>query len=167
MIKYFLLLITLFLNVACTQNPKPVASSDSKTINLTSIRWGTDDLQELSHKMVQHILASKKIDFSKDKIYFFGDIRNDSHDQIDIKMLKTKITTALIKSTKLQFMQKDKVRVDYFFKGKISSIFKKNNSTKDMFFNFNLTLTNTETSAMVWSEDIEIRKIYKRSLISW
>ncbi|CAA6810552.1 MAG: Unknown protein [uncultured Sulfurovum sp.] len=167
MIKYFLFCILLFVNIACTQESKVLSATDNKTINLTSLRWNADDLQELSHKMVQNILAYKKIDTSKDKTYFLSNIRNDTYDQIDTEMFKNKIISALIKSTKLNFMEKHTDTVDYFFEGKISSILKKNNATKDMFFNFNLTLTNSKTSTVVWSEDIKIRKLYKRPLISW
>ena len=167
MIKYSVFLIIILINVACNQEPKSLPSTDIKTINLTSIRWGADDLQELSHKMVQNILASNKIDFTKDKTYFFGNIRNDTHDQIDLKTLQNKIISALLKSSKFTFIEKDKTRADYIFKGKITSIFKKNTNTKNMFFNFNLTLTNTKTLVIVWSEDIKIRKLYKRSLLSW
>jgi PBP1b-binding outer membrane lipoprotein LpoB len=167
MIKYLFLFSLLFLTTACDKEPKPSIYKDSKTINLTSIRWGKEDLQELSKKMVQSILIAKSIDFSKEKSYHFESIRNDTHDQIDTDMLQDKITTSLIKSSKFTFIKKEQKRTNYIFKGKISSIFKKNSRTKDMFFSFNLTLINAQTSAFLWSEDIEIRKLYKKSLFSW
>ena len=152
--------------MGCNQEPKPLIRNDSNVINLTSIRWGVNDLEELSKKMVQTVLIAKNIDFSKENRYFFETIRNDTHDQINTDMLQNKITSALIKSSKFTFI-KQKERADYIFKGKISSIFKKNSRSKDMFFSFNLTLINAQTSALIWSEDIEIRKLYKRSLFSW
>ena len=167
MIKYLFFLIILLLITGCNEEPKPLISKDSNVINLTSIRWGTNDLQELSKKMVQSILMAKNIDFSKEKRYSFETIRNDTHDQIDTNMLQNKITSSLIKSSKFNFIKQEQKRADYIFKGKISSIFKKNSRGKDMFFSFNLTLINTQTSALIWSEDIEIRKLYKRSLFSW
>jgi PBP1b-binding outer membrane lipoprotein LpoB len=167
MIKYLLFSIILLINIGCNKEPKPLMTKDSKIINLTSIRWGADDLQELSKKMVQRILIAKNIDFLKEKSYGFKSIRNDTHDQIDTDMLQNKITTSLIKSSKFTFVKKESKRADYIFKGKISSIFKKNSTTKDMFFSFNLILINAQTSALLWSEDIEIRKLYKRSLFSW
>jgi len=166
MIKYFLFSIILIMNIACNKEPKPLRK-DSKVINLTSIRWGANDLEELSKKMVQRILLAKNINSSKEKKYFFKSIRNDTHDQIDTNMLQNKITSSLIKSSKFTFIKKEPKRADYIFKGKISSIFKKNHSSKDMFFSFNLTLVNAKTSTLLWSEDIEIRKVYKRSLFSW
>lgn len=167
MIKYLLFFGLLFLTTACDKEPKPSIYKDSKSMNLTSIRWGKDDLQELSKKMVQSILIAKEIDFSKEKSYSFKSIRNDTHDQIDTKMLQSKITSALVKSSNFSFIEKEQKSADYIFKGKISSIFKKNSTTKDMFFNFNLTLLNAKTSTLLWSEDIKIRKLYKRSLFSW
>ena len=167
MIKYLFLSMILLFIIGCNEEPKPLMSNDSKVINLTSIRWGANDLHELSKKMVQAILLAKNIDFSKKKRYSFDTIRNDTHDQIDTEMLQNQITSSLIKSRKITFIKQEQKMADYIFKGKISSIFKKNSGGKDMFFSFNLTLINAQTSALIWSEDIEIRKLYKRSLFSW
>ncbi|HFU75299.1 MAG TPA: hypothetical protein ENK66_03545 [Arcobacter sp.] len=163
MIKYPLLFIILIMNVACNQvSPR---LQDSKEIYLTTLRWGETELQELSKKMVQNILLSKEIALLKEKTYTFGMIRNDTHDQIDTIRVQSKITQGLLESDKFTFIEKGKA--NYIFQGKISSIFKKNATTKDMFFNFNLALIDTETSIILWSEDIEIRKMYQRPLLAW
>lgn len=165
--KYLFVPIILVVIVACNK-VSPQLMNQDKTIQLVStIRWGEAELQELSKKMVQSILLSKNISPLKEKTYTFGNIRNDTHDQIDTRRLQNQITQGLIESDKFTFVAKDKVKANYIFRGKVSSIFKKNSGTKDMFFNFNLTLVDTKTSVILWSEDIEIRKLYKRPLISW
>ena len=167
MIRFTFLLLIVLIFTACQKEPKKQLQEESEIINLTSIRWGKDDFLELSTRMVQSILKSKKIDFSNTKFYAFDKIRNDTHDHIDTKVLQNRIILALSKSKKITFTQNEKAKSDYIFHGKISSIFKKNMHTKDIFFSFNLTLVTSKTANIIWSEDIEIRKIYKKPLFSW
>ena len=134
-----------------------------KETHLTTIRWGENDLQEMANSVVSSILSSSTIDFSKS--YGVGKITNHSHDHIDTKLFSHKITTALLQSGKVKIV-KEKNSSAIFF-GKISSIFKKNNRTKDMFFNFNFTLIDNQTSKVIWSQDDPIRKLQKRDLFGW
>jgi len=166
MMRFSFLALILLFTVSCKKEPQVLDNKNFKLMNLTSIRWSEEDLQELNKRMVQSIFSSKNIDFSNKKKYYFRQIRNDTYDQIDTQSLQNKIILALNESSKFNFIEK-KDKSDYFFKGKISSIFKKNTMTKDMFFNFNLTLLNSNTSTVLWTEDIEIRKFYKRSFFSW
>jgi len=167
MIKYLVFFIILLLNTACDKSPKPLIHKDSKVIYLNSIRWEEQDFKELSKKMVQNILSSKDIKPTNEKTYVFDKIRNDTYDQINTQMLQKRITSFLIKTTKFRFLERDKSAKAYIFKGKLSSIFKKNSNSKDMFFNFNLMLIHPITLEVIWSHDIEIRKIYKRPIFSW
>ena len=165
MIKKIALVGMIFYTGCNSPIPSKVEKIDTKEIHLTTIRWGSDDLQEIAHKVVSKILSSNSIDFSK--TYSFGEIRNDSYDHIDTKHLANKITTALVQSGKIKMSENKNHQSEGIFYGKISSIFKKNNTTKDMFFNFNLSLSNVQTSEVVWSGDIEIRKVYKKALFGW
>jgi len=173
----FLFIVFLF---GCSHNE--VNRLDSKNIQLTTIRWGANDLQEMSQEMVSSVLSSN-IDFAKNRVYAFGKIRNDTYDHIDTKLLANKTMTALSKSGKLVFSENlqskvskfDKGQVhlakgygvDRIFYGKMSSFFKKNSSGKDMHFAFELWLTDVETRKILWSHKVEIRKEYKRELIGW
>jgi PBP1b-binding outer membrane lipoprotein LpoB len=157
----FLMGILLFLGCSNSM-PKKV---DTKEICLTTIHWGSDDLQEMAQKIVQDILSSSTIDFSK--TYSFGKIRNDSYDHIDTKLLKNKIIIALVQNGKVKISENSNHQSSGIFYGKISSILKKNSTTKDIFFNFNLNLTDVESNYIIWSEDVEIRKEQKKELIGW
>jgi len=130
-----------------------------QTDEITTIRWGANDMQEIANKIVKDILSSSSI--TKGKTYGFGKIRNDSHDHIDTKQLTNKIKTALVQSQKLNI---SKNKNSELFFGKITTIFKKNSNTKDMYFNFNLILKNNLSNEVIWSKSVEIRKIYKKSL---
>ena len=173
----FILVLSLF---GCSHNK--VNRFDSKNIQLTTIRWGANDLQEMSQKMVSSLLSSN-IDLAKNKVYAFGKIRNDTYDQIDTKLLANKIMVGLTKSGKMSFSENLQNRVsnikreelslakgygvDRIFYGAISSIFKKNSEGKDIYFKFELWLTDIETRKILWSHAVEIRKEYKRELIGW
>ena len=156
--------MTILLLSACNP-PLEVRNINSKENQLTTIRWGENDLQEMANKTAIDILSSSTIDFSKS--YSFGKIRNYSYDHIDTKHLADKISMALVESGKIHIIKKNNEKSFGIFFGKISSIFKKNNRTKDMFFNFNLTLTDIQTGQVIWSHDVEIRKIYKKALFGW
>lgn len=173
----FLLLIFL---VGCSH--KSLERIDTKDVQLTTIRWGTNDLQEMSQEMVSSILSSH-IDLSIGKVYAFGKIRNDTYDHIDTQLLANKIMVGLTKSGKMSFsenlqskvskLKKEELSlakgygVDRIFYGKISSFFKKNSKGKDMHFGFELWLTDVETRKILWSHTVEIRKEYKKELIGW
>ena len=159
MIKW-LWVISILLYVGCNQ-PK-LESIDPKNGELTTIHWDANDMQEIAQKISTEILSSTTIDFSK--TYSFGKIRNDSHDHIDTKLLANKISTALIQSGKVKISKNKNHQSSGIFYGKISSIFKKNSTTKDIFFNFNLYLTDIQTSRVVWNGSVSIRKIYKKAL---
>ena len=160
----FLYLMTMILLTACSA-PSKVENINPKENQLTTIRWGENDLQEMANRVAADILSSSTIDFSKS--YTLGKIKNRSHDHIDTKHLAEKISMALVQSGKIKIVEKGKGKSYGIFFGKISSIFKKNERTKDMFFNFNLTLTDTQTSRIIWSRDVEIRKVYQKALFGW
>ena len=173
----FILILSLF---GCSHNE--VNRLDSKNIQLTTIRWGANDLQEMSQEMVSSVLSSH-IDFSKNKVYAFGKIRNDTYDHIDTKLLANKTMVGLTQSGKMSFsenlqskaskLKKEELSlakgygVDRIFYGAISSILKKNSEGKDMYFKFELWLTDVETRKILWSHAVEIRKEYKKELIGW
>jgi PBP1b-binding outer membrane lipoprotein LpoB len=160
------LLLLFILTVGCSHH-EPTVNRASNEAQTSTVRWGSEELNEMSRKMVQVLLSSSSIDFSADKTYYFGNIKNDSHDHINTKALAQKIKTALTKSAKFTFTKKVTPPYDYIFKGKVSSIFKKNQNSKDMFFNFNLSITERKTSMIIWSHSVELRKCYTRPLFSW
>ena len=160
MIRFLISFIFLFF-LSCSYNSS--TEHRDKRTRAISIRFDENDLQEMAKKISSKILYSS-IDFSK--IYSFGNIRNDTFDHMDTKKLNSKIVTILLKSKKVTIV-KDSHQANAIFFGKISSIFKKNHHLKDMFFSFNLTLSDAKTADIIWSEDIEIQKIYKKKLFSW
>ena len=167
MSKYCVMFTLLLFYTACNKEAKYSTYKEHKVVYLNSIRWGDEELQELSQKMVQNILSSKNIKLINRQKYTFDKITNDTYDHIDTKMLKNNIISSLTKTTKFEFIENTQSKELYIFKGKLSSFFKKSNNKKDMFFSFNLMLLHPSTLEVIWSNDIEIRKTYKRPLFSW
>ena len=157
-------LIGVVIFVGCN-TPTKVTNINPKENYISTVRWSENNLQEMANRIATNIITSSTIDFSKN--YSFGDIKNHSHDHIDTKHLADKISTALLKSGKINILKTKSTKSNGIFLGKISSIFKKNDRTKDMFFNFNMRLTDTSTGQVVWSHDVEIRKVYKKALFGW
>ena len=155
----FLFIIIVF--IGCN-SPRKIERIDTKENFLITVRWGESDLQLMANRIVSKILSSSTIDFSKK--YSFGKIKNRSHDHIDTKHLADKISMALSQSKKVNIVKSGSSGI---FLGKISSIFKKNDRTKDMFFNFNMILTDTKTGQVLWSHDVEVCKAYKKALFGW
>jgi len=155
----FLFIIIVF--IGCN-SPRKIERIDTKENFLITVRWGESDLQLMANRIVSKILSSSTIDFSKK--YSFGKIKNRSHDHIDTKHLADKISMALSQSKKVNIVKSGSSGI---FLGKISSIFKKNDRTKDMFFNFNMILTDTKTGQVLWSHDVEVCKVYKKALFGW
>jgi len=109
------LLLTLFI-FGCSH--KSVDRINTKDMQLTTIRWGANDLQEMAVEMASSVLSSQ-IDFSKNRVYAFGKIRNDTYDHIDTKLLANKTMTALSKSGKLVFSENLQSKVSKFDKGEV------------------------------------------------
>ena len=154
--KIVLLPLLLLISTSCTPPTAP-----------QSIRWSNSDLDEMSHKMVQNMLRSSAIKCSNKNIYYFAPIRNDTHDQIETNLLKHRIISLLTQGKKFNITEKKEQASLYTIRGKISSIFKKNNQEKDIFFHFNLSITENHSSLLIYSHDIEIRKHLTRPLLSW
>jgi len=159
--KKLIYIVGILLFVGCN-TPAKVNSVDPKENYISTVRWDKNDLQEMANRIATNIISSSTIDFSKN--YSIGEIKNRSHDHVDTKHLADKISMALSQSKKINIVKSGSSGI---FLGKISSIFKKNGRTKDMFFNFNMTLTDTKTGQVLWSHDIEVRKIYKKALFGW
>jgi len=92
-----IILINLFLLVGCSSNPT-VKAIDEKDSTRSTIYWQQNHINTIVHAIVTEIHASQNHNFSKNKIYAFGKIENDTHQsEIETKEIANKITTILIK----------------------------------------------------------------------
>lgn len=128
----------------------------------------------------------------KGKPYVLIDeLRNDTEEHIDTNSLVKAVQTELVKSGKIRFVDGERrdqilkeikyqqsgevnaksakrrgrqVGADYLLGGSISSQVHKNDSgKKTVSYKTTLTLTDLETAVVVWMEDYQLKKEFKRS----
>ena len=189
-----LLLLSYFL-FGCTNSSYDVQYSDTQALGLRTIHWDSSDLHEMAEAMVSAILKDGKVaDRDNQRVYGFLPIKNNTYDHIDTQDLTNTIKTSLIHSKlikivdvthreKLHKILQNQIKnakyydqikksgkemgVEGFFYGSISAIYQKNSIRKDMYFKFTLNLINIEKGEIIWSEEMDIRKVYDRKLFGW
>lgn len=187
---YLYLFILVFILTGClNSSASGVSRVDSKISHLTTVRWGADELQEMAKEMTESFLVSDVLATSEKSVFSFLKIKNSTYDHIDTNSLAEMIKAGLQKSDRVLIVDVDKrnmlhqyenektldniyksaekLSINGFFIGEISAIYQKNDITKDMFFKFTLSLMDIESAEIVWSDEVEIRKLRKKALLSW
>ena len=129
---------------------------------------------------------------NKRPVMFVDTIKNKSMEHIDTESLTDTISTKLLRSGKFRFVDMTKVETiknqlqyqnesgmvdpststafgkqigaDYMLYGNLSSIVKRDNSTKDVYYKITLKLMDVETGLVEWQDEQEIRKVKSKKL---
>ena len=134
------------------------------------------------------------VDMTRDRrpVMFVDRVKNKTSEHIDTESITDTIQSKLINSGKFRFVdmsvvnrvreqleyQQDSGMVDqataaqmgrqigaeFMLYGNLSSIVKRDDSTKDVYYKFTLKLLNIQSGIIEWSGEKEIRKTRKRSL---
>ena len=134
------------------------------------------------------------VDMTRERrpVLFVDRVKNKTSEHIDTESITDTIQTKLINSGKFRFVdmsvvnrvreqleyQQDSGMVDqataaqmgrqigaeFMLYGNLSSIVKRDDSTKDVYYKFTLKLLNIQSGIIEWSGEKEIRKTRKRSL---
>lgn len=127
-------------------------------------------------------------------VVFVDKIKNKTTEHIDTESVTDTIQTKLLKSGKFRFVDMTAVRAvqeqmqfqmdsgmvdpskaaafgkqtgaEFMLYGNMSSIVKRNDSTKDVYYKFTLKLVNLESGIMEWAGEKEIRKTGEKSFMS-
>lgn len=190
--KSILILALTLVFISCSSNEGKVVRIDPRGLQDTDANYGAEDLHLFTQKMVSSMLKSSFLNGSKKPYIALESITlNQGVDEhIDTRLIKNVIRTNLIKSDKVNFIDNahikqleeemdyqnsnkylDKSTVkkvggfiarDYTMTGDIHAIKKDNGVILDNFYVLSLRLTDVKTSAVVWSEEKEIRKQVNR-----
>ncbi len=176
--------------VGCT---KKVSYGDPTQVETVTVDFGSTDLQTIASKMVQSLLVHPVVAEGSRPVLYVGRVKNKTSEHIDTKSVTDKIRTTLLNSGKVQFTATSdipqelvdqleyqtasglvnpasarkfghQVGADYMLVGEISSIRKKDGSTKDVYYKITLNLVDIETALLVWADEKEIRKGETKSL---
>ncbi len=185
-------IIILFLTSGCAQK---VQYGDATAVETLTVDFGSTDLQMITKKMTDALLASPLLDTTDRPVIQVGRLRNKTDEHIDTKAITNKIRTALLQSGKIRFIAGEvrneiiqeleyqaksgyvdkttckrigkQIGADYFLTGELTSIRKKAGRKMDLYFKITLNLVELETGLIRWAEEKEIRKAQKRPVIGW
>ena len=166
---------------------------DATAQETLTIDFGSTDLQMIAERMVKSLLLSSVVGQGTQPVIQLSRVRNKTDEHIDTKAITDKIRTTLIQSGKVTFVAGDVreeiikeleyqhgsgyvdeatrkrigklVGAEYLLMGDLTSIRKKAGRQEDLYYLFTLNLVDIQTGLIQWSEQKEIRKAEKRSLI--
>jgi uncharacterized protein (TIGR02722 family) len=169
-----------------------VRYGDAKGVETTTNEFGSTDLQIIAENMAKKMLQSPVIANSNAVVRLrIEDVRNMTSEYIDTRMITNRIRRQLLNSGRVEFAVDDagmQSQTDglarqnntglynsrttartgrmeaerYAVRGSIRSIVKRGANAKDVFYTFELSLTDRERGVEVWAEDQEIRKVSAR-----
>lgn len=164
---------------------RQVDYGDAKDVELVTNEFGSTDLQLISEKMVSSLLEAGV--FQDRPTVTIAPIKNKTSEYIDTSNVMNSIQTQLVKSGKVRFtrsIQEMQTAVDelqrqnqsglykegttskvgqmtaakYSLEVELTSIVKRNQSTKDVYYKFTLKMFNIEEGVVEWQDEKEIRK---------
>lgn len=169
-----------------------VRYGDAKGVETTTNEFGSTDLQVIAENMAKKMLQSPAIANSPTVVRLrIEDVRNMTSEHIDTRMITNRIRRQLLNSGRVEFVVDDaglKTQTDglarqnnsgmydsrttarvgkmeaerYAVRGSIRSIVKRGANVKDVFYTFELSMTDKQRGVEVWSDDQEIRKVSGR-----
>jgi len=166
---------------------------DPERIELLDDRFNEADMQQMAQTVVNAMIDCAPVKESKKTpIVIVEQVENRTEEHIDMKSLTDKVRTALIKSRKVRFINKQyrktlEEEYDYNQSGAVSPEERKKKGLqlganfiltgalftniqevgddKFVYYKLNMDLTNLETSVIECSEEKEVRKQFKRRRI--
>jgi hypothetical protein len=172
-----------------------VTRMDTAEVKDLSGAWNDTDSQMVAAEMMQDVLNREWIgEFKGDKkrkpAVIVGEVRNLSHEHINVSTFVQEVQRNLINSGKVKFVasstERDEVRgeradqdihaseatrkamgkekgADFMLKGTINTIIDANGSDQLRYYQVNLTLISLVDNEIVWNGEKKIKKMVARS----
>jgi uncharacterized protein (TIGR02722 family) len=163
---------------------------DPAKVILLDDQFNENDMQLMSKALVESLLNFEDIKGRSGKpIVMVGRFRNRTSEHIDVKMLTDQMRTALIRSQKFRFVDGEgrgdlveeydyqasdlvdqstaikrgqQLGVEYLITGDLGSNIQQVGNDKVIYYKITMNLVDVATNVILWSEDREVRKIYRR-----
>ena len=187
--QLFVALAAAALMAGCAQ--EQTRYGDARAVETMTNQFGSTDLQMMAESMARSMLQAPVIASSNLPIVTVQEVRNKTSEYIDTRSITDSIRVQVLKSGTMRFMtdiegmqnQTDELirqnqsglykksttakmgkmeGAQYRIEGNITSIVKKNNDVKDVYYKFSLLLTDVEAGSIEWADEKEIRKTSKR-----
>lgn len=188
------LLLIVVLSIGCA-GPRAFTKGtyeDPRTVALLDDRFSENDMQLIAKKMVNSLVESAPVQTTDAPAVMVGKMRNRTTEHIDLNALSDKIRTSLIQSGKFRFVdnqnRKDIAREyeyqgsgyvdpaqanrpgqqtapDFVLTGTVTSNIQEVGKEKLVYYKATFQLTNLASAEIVWTDEKEIRKAYKKRSI--
>lgn len=166
---------------------------DPTQVRLLDDRFNEADMQQMADTIVQAMVGCPYITNSpKPPVVMVERVQNRTEEHIDMQSLTDKIRTALIKTRKVQFVNKaergeleEEIKyhesgavsgptakkrgrqtgADYMFSGAMATNVQQVGGDKLIYYKLTMNLTNLESSVIDCTEEREIRKKFKKQTV--
>lgn len=167
-----------------------VRYGDPKAVDQVNTKFGSTDLQLIAEAMAKSLAESQASAKAKPTVTI-AEVKNKTSEYIDTRAITDSIRVQLLKGGTMRFVtdiagmqeQTDELTrqnqsglykksasakmgqmegAKYRIEGSITSIVKKNDDLKDVYYKFNLMMTDIESGTIEWADEKEIRKTAKR-----
>jgi penicillin-binding protein activator len=132
-------------------------------VELTSSRRPVVSVDMVKNKTMQHIDTESITDSIRTKLIRSGKFRfiDRTTDAQAIEELKTQQDSGLVdKNSAVKFGQQ--LGAEFLLTANFSEINQKVGNTTDVYYKFTMSLKNLKTGILEWSDEKEIRKVFKR-----
>lgn len=170
-----------------------VEYGDSKTVETLTNEFGSTDLQTIAESMSSSLLQSPILAAKSRPLVTVAEVKNRTSEYIDTKSITDSIRSRILKSGLVRFAvdtsamqtqvdeltrqnqtglyKKSKSKklgnmegADFRIEGTITSIVKRADDVKDVYYKFSLQLIDNESGVMEWADEKEIRKTSNKSM---
>lgn len=184
-----------FLALSLTGCSTAVTRMDAAEVKDLSGAWNDTDSQQVSDEMIRDVMARSWLsEFTRTKkrqpAVIVGEVRNLSHEHINVNTFVSDLERAMINSDKVQFVasatEREEVRgerkdqdvnasedtrkamglekgADFMLKGTINTIIDASGRTQLRYYQVDLTLISLADNRKVWVGQKKIKKLVERS----
>ncbi|MBO9665672.1 MAG: penicillin-binding protein activator LpoB [Bdellovibrio sp.] len=161
--------------------------------NLLNDQWSETDMQKAVHDLVTSALQAPAITQAKKMpVVMVTNLQNKTSEHIDTQSIMDMVRVELMKSGKVGFIDKEargdiadeynyqnsgmtseetkkgpggQIGADFIINGRLDSIVQEVGKDKSVYYKLTLNLTNLKSSMIVWSDQKQIRKVFKKKSI--
>ena len=161
--------------------------------NLMTDEWSESDMQETVKSMVSSLIAHPVVASARTRpVVMVTQLQNKTSEHIDTQSIMDMVRVELMKSGKLAFIDKEarqdidqeydyqnsgrvsdatkkgpggQTGADFIVNGRLDSIVQEAGKEKSVYYKITLNLTNLKSGLIEWTDQKQIRKLYKKKTL--
>ncbi|MGE5085350.1 MAG: penicillin-binding protein activator LpoB [Bacillota bacterium] len=162
-------------------------------VNLLNDQWSETDMQKAVQDLVASALQTPAItQAKKTPVVMVTNLQNKTSEHIDTQSIMDMVRVELMKTGKVAFIDKEarqdisdeynyqnsgmtsaetkkgpggQIGADFIINGRLDSIVQEVGKDKSVYYKLTLNMTNLKTSMITWSDQKQIRKVFKKKSI--